>query len=84
MASTSSEKAKSRVNTYLPCDLVKLVDDEAVRLGMSRSNVLCLCIDRYFENKRLNDNLNSGINGMLNSNVEFDDLLKAYVRDMNR
>lgn len=51
MASTSDMIKKARINTYLPMEMVEQLDQEAIRLGMSRSNVLCLCIDYYFRAK---------------------------------
>ena len=48
MASTSDIIEKTRINVYLPKDLVDKVDQEAIRLGMSRSNILSLCADVYF------------------------------------
>ena len=60
MASTSDMLKKARINTYLPLGMVEQLDAEAIRLGMSRSNVLCLCIDYYFRAQAQEKVMNKG------------------------
>lgn len=61
MASTSDMIKKARINTYLPLGMVEQLDTEAIRLGMSRSNVLCLCIDYYFRAQAQEKVMNRGM-----------------------
>ena len=52
---------KTRVNIYLPESLVNKLDDDANSLGLSRGAVICMYLNRHYENQQTAKSFRDGV-----------------------